>query len=145
MERDVELEYERRIEAAALARHQRLWARHAGVCWSGLDPEPFVPRTPERLAADADARRAASRAWRASARGACLSALGEALRLAQEAASWAESSASALNRGDPQAVASAGPSLATARRTASDLLRSLRRAGRALDRLQALPSPAEEA
>jgi hypothetical protein len=71
---------EEAADAARVLAHRREAARHAGVAWSGLAPEPFPGRTAEALARDAAARLAALRRWRLSRTGRLLAAMAEAER-----------------------------------------------------------------
>jgi hypothetical protein len=71
---------EEAADAARALAHAREAARHAGVVWSGLTPEPFRHRTPEALARDMAFRLAAMRDWRASRTGRLLAAMTEAER-----------------------------------------------------------------
>ena len=68
-------------EAADTARaeaHRREAARHAGVAWSGLAPEPFRGRSPEIRARDAVTHLAALERWRQSSPGRVLAAMTQA-------------------------------------------------------------------
>jgi hypothetical protein len=71
---------EEAIDAARALAHAREAARHSGVAWSGLGPEPFGGRAAEALARDAAARLAALRHWRLSRTGRLLAAMTDAER-----------------------------------------------------------------
>jgi hypothetical protein len=71
---------EEAAEAARAVAHAREAARHAGVGWSGLTPDPFRTRTPETLARDAATRLAALQRWRQTRQGRLLAAMTEAER-----------------------------------------------------------------
>jgi hypothetical protein len=71
---------EEAADAARALAHRREAARHAGVAWSGLAPEPFPRRTAEALAHDAAASLAALRRWRLGRTGRLLAAMARAER-----------------------------------------------------------------
>jgi hypothetical protein len=71
---------EEAADAARAIAHRREAARHAGVAWSGLAPDPFRGRAAEALVRDAAGRLAALQAWRRSRAGRLLVAMGEAER-----------------------------------------------------------------
>ena len=75
------LQIERHAEAARRLTDRSQRDRHAGVCWSGLGPEPFRPRLPAAVAEAAAARLKAIHDWRTSPAG----RLAAAMTLAERA------------------------------------------------------------
>jgi hypothetical protein len=71
---------EEAADAARTLAHRREAARHAGVAWSGLAPEPFPRRAAEALARDAAIRLAAVQRWRRGRAGRLLAAMTQAER-----------------------------------------------------------------
>jgi hypothetical protein len=71
---------EHAADAARALAYRREAARHAGVAWSGLAPEPFPCRTAEALARDAADRLAALQRWRRGRAGRLLAAMARAER-----------------------------------------------------------------
>src|SRR4051812_35717802 len=67
-------------DAARALAHRREAARHAGVAWSGLAPEPFPRPSPEALTRDAADRQTALQSWRRSRTGRLLAAMAQAER-----------------------------------------------------------------
>lgn len=71
---------EQRAEAARRLADRSQGERHAGVCWSGLGPEPMRPRSLAAVADAAAARLQALHDWRASPAGRLTAAVSQAER-----------------------------------------------------------------
>ena len=71
---------EEAADAARALAGRREAARHAGVAWSGLAPDPFPGRTPGALAHAAAERLSALQRWRLGRAGRLLAAMAQAER-----------------------------------------------------------------
>src|SRR5687767_9989541 len=78
LELDRTLSAEREIEAQRASAYQMEAGRCSGVAWSGLSPDPFVPRGPAAVARDAERRVQSLRRWKASRAGRLIAAMAEA-------------------------------------------------------------------
>ena len=90
------------IEAEAARRRlaQRDFARHRGVCWSGLAPDPSTPASPADLQARARSRQQRQAQWKGGADGALLTAIAECQAAAREAYQISDRIRAGLARGE---------------------------------------------
>lgn len=84
--------------------HSEQAARHRGVSYGGMAPEPFVPRSERNLIAAAEASAAREAAWLESAQGKAVADAVAVRRKALLLAQYADATVSALNRQDGSAV-----------------------------------------
>ena len=76
-------------------------ARHRGVTWSGLGPDPISPRSPAELRAAAEARLAARRDWSLSSPGLLISAIAACQAAAHRAHAIGERARAGVARDEP--------------------------------------------
>jgi hypothetical protein len=115
--------------------HRTDAARHGGVAWSGLSAAPSPPRTDAQIRKAAEARQRFQDTWRSSSQGATLSAVARIQAACAAAHAAAEQARSAAARGLPSNPAPCQAALQEARGHATELLRGLRAARRALSGL----------
>ena len=88
------------IRDREMARNRQRIQRTTGVCWSGMQPDPFVMMTDAQMIAEARKQVAARAAWEASEVGKAHAQCALLRRLAVQLHAAAEAVEASLNRGD---------------------------------------------
>lgn len=87
-------------DAARVEHRRRKLARHRGVTWSGMTPEPAEPRSLASLYVAAESRLAARERWGASLSGRLVAAVGACQAAAQRAHAAGERIRAGASRGE---------------------------------------------
>lgn len=88
-------------DAARVEHRRRELARHRGVAWSGLTPEPAEPRSLASLYVAAESRLTARERWGASLSGRLIASVGACQAAAQRAHAAGERVRAGASRGEP--------------------------------------------
>lgn len=88
------------IRDREMARNRQRIQKATGVCWSGMQPDPFVMMTDAQMIAEARKQVAARAAWEASEVGKAHAQCALLRRLAIQLHAAAEAVEASLNRGD---------------------------------------------
>lgn len=89
------------IDVARVESRRQDLARHRGVAWSGLAPEPAEPRTLASLQTAAESRLAARDRWRTSLNGRLIASVSACQAAAQSAHAAGERIRAGATRGEP--------------------------------------------
>lgn len=89
------------IDAARVEHRRRELARHRGVAWSGVAPEPAEPRSLASMHVAAESRVAARERWGASLSGRLIASVGACQAAAQRAHAAGERVRAGASRGEP--------------------------------------------